>query len=479
MAYNDLRHFIEVLERKNLIKKIKTEVDPVLEITEISDRSVKTNGPALFFEKVKNSNFPVVTNLFASYERMNLALETENFDEIANKIKSLLQIPNVSFSLENKIKLLFQLKNFSSYFPKIIKNALCQEIILKDPDLSILPILKCWPEDGGKFITLPLVFTKDPKTKIRNVGMYRMQVFDKNTTGMHWHIHKDGADHLRACSQNEKLDVAVVIGTDPAMIYAATAPLPKNFDEVIFAGFLRNKKIELVKCKTIDMEVPANSEFVLEGYVLPEEKKEEGPFGDHTGFYSNKDLYSVFHLTCITHRKNAIYSSTIVGRPPMEDCFMAKATERIFLPLIQFIFPEIKDINFPIEGVFHNCIIVSIKKTYPGQGKKIIHSIWGLGQLMNSKFVIVLEDDTDIQNLKEVAWKVFNNVDPSRDLIISGGPLDALDHSSSWTSYGAKMGIDATRKTKEEGMLKNWPNEIKMTEKIKNLVNEKWKEYGL
>jgi 4-hydroxy-3-polyprenylbenzoate decarboxylase len=478
MAYRNLRDFITTLEKNQLLKRISVEVDPILEITEITDRVVKKGGPALFFEKVKNSPWPVVTNLFGTEERMCLALECEKLDQLAERVKDLLRFPT-PLSLTGKFELLLKVKEFSTFFPHLVKSAPCQEVVLEKPDLGLLPVLKCWPEDGGRFITLPLVFTKDPQTKIRNVGMYRLQVFDAQTTGMHWHLHKHGAKHLAKCRPGEKLEVAVVIGADPSIIYASTAPLPEGFDEIAFAGFLRRKSVKLVKCKTIDLEVPAESEFVLEGYVQAGEVREEGPFGDHTGFYSLPDLYPVFHLTVLTHRKNPLYPATIVGKPPMEDCFLAKATERLFLPFIQFLLPEIKDIYLPLEGVFHNCILISIKKEYPGQGKKVINAIWGIGQLMNSKFVIVLDDDIDLHNLREVSWKVFNNVDPEQDLVLTKGPLDALDHTSPYPFWGSKLGIDATRKTKEEGRRREWPVEIKMKEEIKKLVQKKWQKYGL
>jgi 4-hydroxy-3-polyprenylbenzoate decarboxylase len=309
--------------------------------------------------------------------------------------------------------------------------------------------------------------------------MYRMQVFDGTTCGMHWHVHKHGATHYRKYEKlNRRMEAAVALGGDPATIYAATCPLPDGVDEFLFAGFLRKEGIELVKAKTVNLEVPAHAEIILEGYVDPNERKREGPFGDHTGFYSPVDDYPVFHLTCITHRRDAIYPATIVGRPPMEDCYMAKATERIFLPVLRFQLPEIIDINLPIEGVFHNCAIISIKKSFPGQGRKVIHACWGLGQLSLTKIIIVVEEDVDVQNLSGVAWKVFNNIDPKRDLVFSEGPIDVLDHSANFPLYGSKLGIDATRKSREEGMQRPWPDEIKMPKEIKDLVDKRWKEYG-
>jgi 4-hydroxy-3-polyprenylbenzoate decarboxylase len=480
MAYNDLRDFIKVLEAKGLIHRVKVEVDPVLEIAEITDRMCKSpyGGKALFFEKVKGSQIPVVTNIFGSFERMCLALEIESLDDIGKRIEKLLnQTPPKNF--KEKIKAVFELIEVSKYLPKKVNKAPCQEIIDHEPDLSKLPILKTWPLDGGRFITFPMVFTRDPDTGKQNCGMYRMHVYNQKTTGMHWHIHKDGATHYRKYKELGKtMPVAVAIGGDPAVIYSSTAPLPYGVDEMVFAGFLRRRPVEMVKCITSDIEVPANAEIVLEGYVEPEELRDEGPFGDHTGFYSPVDKFPVFHITCITHRKNPIYPATVVGKPPMEDCYMGKATERIFLPLLRMQFPEIVDMNLPMEGVFHNAAIISIKKQYPGHGKKIIHGLWGMGQMSFSKLIIVVDEDVDVQDLSTTAWKVLNNVDWRRDIIISEGPVDELDHASSMPRFGGKMGIDATRKMREEGMMRDWPEEINQAEEIKQLVTKRWHEYG-
>lgn len=480
MAYNDLRDFIKVLEAKGLIHRVKVEVDPVLEIAEITDRMCKSpdGGKALFFEKVKGSQIPVVTNIFGSFERMCLGLEIESLDDIGKRIEKLLnQTPPKTF--KEKIKAVFELIEVSKYLPKKVNKAPCQEIINHEPDLSKLPILKTWPLDGGRFITFPMVFTRDPDTGKQNCGMYRMHVYNQKTTGMHWHIHKDGATHYRKYKElGKRMPVAVAIGGDPAVIYSSTAPLPYGVDEMVFAGFLRRRPVEMVKCITSDIEVPANAEIVLEGYVEPEELRDEGPFGDHTGFYSPVDKFPVFHITCITHRKNPIYPATVVGKPPMEDCYMGKATERIFLPLLRMQFPEIVDMNLPMEGVFHNAAIISIKKQYPGHGKKIIHGLWGMGQMSFSKLIIVVDDDVDVQDLSTTAWKVLNNVDWRRDIIISEGPVDELDHASSMPRFGGKMGIDATRKMREEGMMRDWPEEINQAEEIKQLVTKRWHEYG-
>lgn len=480
MAYKDLREFIRRLEEKGELKKITQEISPLLEITELADRVSKQQGPALLFENIKDSSFPVAINLFGSHSRMRLALEVDSLDELANRIDTLLE-PQIPASFLEKLKTLPKLNELLSFSPKLVKDAPCKEIILKDsPSLYKFPILKCWPNDGGRFITFPLVFTKDPETGRRNMGIYRMQVFDERTTGMHWHPHKDGARHYEKCERlNKSMEVSVALGADPATMYAASCPLPYGIDEVIFSGFLRREPVEMVKCSTLDLEVPAYSEIVLEGYIEPNERRLEGPFGDHTGFYSLPSEFPVFHITCITHRKDAIYPATVVGRPPMEDCYLAKATERIFLPVIRRLIPEVVDINLPMEGVFHNCAIVSIDKSYPGQARKVVHALWGLGQFMFTKVIIVVEYDTNIQDIPELSWKVFNNIDPKRDIFFQDGPVDILDHASNHFGYGSKMGIDATRKTKEEGALREWPDELKMDENIKKIIDENWKRYGL
>ncbi|MCL4490759.1 MAG: menaquinone biosynthesis decarboxylase [Nitrospirae bacterium] len=486
MAYKDLRDYIRTLEGKGLLHRVKAEVDPILEISEITDRMCKSpgGGKALFFEKVKGSRYPVVTNIFGSFERMSLSLGVNHLDDIAQRIEELLnQAPPKT--LIEKLSMLPKLFELSKYLPKTVKNAPCREVVEKDaPDLGKFPIIKCWPGDGqstdeGRFITLPMVFTRDPETGRRNCGMYRIHVYDKTTTGMHWHIHKDGARHYdKYKALNKKMPAAIAVGGDPSVIYAASAPLPEAIDEMLFAGFLRREPVELVKCITSDIEVPANSELVIEGYLEPGETRIEGPFGDHTGFYSAADYYPVFHATCITHRKDLIYPATIVGKPPMEDCYMGKATERIFLPLMKLDSPEIRDINLPMEGVFHNAALISIKKSYPGHAKKIIHGLWGKGQMMFAKLLVIVDDDVDVQNISYTAWRVLNNVDWKRDVVIAEGPLDDLDHAAKWPRYGSKMGIDATRKTREEGMMRDWPDELFMSDEMKKLVDRRWKDYG-
>jgi len=481
VAFQDLREYINELDRRGLVRRISAEVDANLEITEITDRVCKNGGPALIFENVRGYKMPVLTNAFGTMERMKIALGVNSLDDIGKEIADIIQPPELPTTFMDKLKALPKLAQLSSFLPKTVKTGPCKEVIIRDnPTFDDLPVLKCWPLDGGPFITLPLVFTKDPETGRRNLGMYRMQVFDGKTAGMHWHIHKDGAHHLdAAASRGGRLPVAVALGADPAVIYSATAPLPRGVDEILFAGFLRKDPVAVVRCETIDLEVPASAEIVLEGYVDPAEKRLEGPFGDHTGYYSLADHYPVFHLTCVTRRKAPIYPATIVGRPPMEDAFMGKATERIFLPLIRVILPEVRDINMPPEGVFHNCVIVSIRKSYPGHARKVMNSLWGMGLMMLAKLIVVVDGDVDVQNLSEVAWRVFNNIDARRDVVIVEGPLDALDHSSPLPNYGAKMGIDATRKGPGEGHHRQWPGDIEMSPDIKRLVDRKWQYYGI
>lgn len=480
MAYKDLREFISVLEQKGLLKRVRVEVDPVLEIAEINDRVVKQKGPALLFEKPRGARFSCVVNLFGSFERMRLALNVENLDDIGEQILEFLE-PEIPTNLIEKLKTLPKLKRLSDFLPKYTKSGPCKEVIIKDnPSLDVFPILKTWPQDGGRFITLPMVFTKDPETGERNCGMYRMQVYDSCTTGMHWHMHKDGARHYRKSERmGKRLEVAVAIGSDPATMYSATAPLPPGIDEMLFAGFLRKSPVEMVKCETVDLEVPANSEIVLEGYCEPGERRIEGPFGDHTGYYSLQDEFPVFHITSITHRKDPIYPATIVGKPPMEDCFIAKATERIFLPLLRKQLPEIVDLNLPVEGVFHNIAIVSIDKQYPGHPRKVMYALWGMGQMSFTKMIVVVDSWVNVQDPGEVVWRIGNNVDPKRDVVILEGPLDVLEHASAIPAYGGKMGIDATKKWPSEGFNRDWPDDIAMSPEIKKLVDERWNEYGL
>jgi 4-hydroxy-3-polyprenylbenzoate decarboxylase len=523
LAYHDLRDWIAALERAGELRRIRTEADPILEITEIADRVSKGagGGSALLFENVKG--FPgqkVFINQFGSARRMNMALEVKALDEVSDRIRMFMDVKSPQ-GLLDKIKMLPMLADLGKFFPKVIDKGPCKEVIHRGSDISLdnFPILKCWPKDGGRFITLPCVITRDLRTGKRNVGMYRMQVYDGQTTGMHWQRQKVAAEHYRermraaamfagAGPEGEsraavdimarsgggsrmvdgdkpsgKMEVAVAIGTDPALTFSAIVPAPPEVEEYMIAGFLRQKPVELVRAETVDLEVPANAEIVLEGYVNLEELRTEGPFGDHTGFYSLEDLYPVFHLTCVTHRKDPIYATTIVGKPPMEDAYMGKAVERIFLPLMKMTIPELVDVNLPIEGVFHNLMIVSIRKSYPGQARKVMNAIWSLGQAMFTKCIIVVDEDTNVQNVGEVVWKALNNIDPERDIQFTLGPVDSLDHSSRLPDFGSKMGIDATRKWPTEGFTRPWPDEVDSDRATKELVDRKWaalkKELGI
>ncbi|HEY1265077.1 MAG TPA: UbiD family decarboxylase, partial [Terriglobales bacterium] len=461
-------------------------------------------GPSLLFENIKgHPGARVLINQFGSAARMKLALEVNELDEIAARIRDFMDTKSPQGFLD-KVKMLPKLQEMGSFFPKTVSTGPCKEVIRKDNfSLNEFPILKCWPKDAGRFITLPCVITRDPKTGKRNAGCYRLQVFDDQTLGAHWQRQKVAAEHyrekLRRGSSDPvdimarssggsvlahdlpkgKLEVAVAIGTDPAVTFAAIVPAPPDIEEYLIAGFLRRKPVELVKCETVDLEVPATSEIVLEGYVNLDELRSEGPFGDHTGFYSLEDLYPVLHLTCITHRKNPIYSTTIVGKPPMEDAWMGKAVERVFLPLMKLTIPELVEVNLPVEGVFHNLMIVSIRKSYPGQARKVMNAIWSLGQAMFTKCIVVVDEDVNVQDLGEVTLKALNHIDPERDIQFTLGPVDSLDHASRLPNYGSKMGIDATRKWSSEGFTRPWPDEILMDETTKALVDKKWKDLGL
>jgi len=481
MAYNDLREFVRALEKAGELKRIPFEVDPHLEITEFADRSVKHGGPAFLFEKPKGSSVPVLINAFASNKRMEIALEVDSVDEVARRITEFLEM-RMPQGLLNKLKMLPKLAEIGAFFPKIVTDGPCKEVVKKDGfALGDYPILHCWPQDGGRFITLPLVFSKNPDTGKRNCGMYRLQVYDDRTTGMHWQTHKQGAEHHRRliAAGKKRMDVAVAIGADPATMYSAILPLPPDLDEMMIAGFLRGKPVEMVKCEMSDIEVPANAEIVLEGYLELGEMRTEGPFGDHTGFYSLADEYPVFHITCVTQRKDPIYATTIVGPPPMEDFYMGKAIERIFLPLMRMQLPEVRDVCMPAEGIFHNLILISIRKSYPGHARKVMHAIWGLGQAMFSKCIVVVDEDVDVQNVSEVAWKALNNIDPERDIQFVMGPVDSLDHSSRLVNYGSKMGVDATKKWPGEGFTRPWPDVIKMSPEVQTRVDQLWLKAGL
>jgi len=478
MAYDDLSQFVADLEAAGELRRIGVPVDPVLEITEIADRVVKRRGPALLFEHPTGYDIPVLINAFGSWRRIKMALGADP-DEVAAEIAELLKADPPT-TLLDKVRMAPKLLRLASALPKTVRSAPCQEVVMNPPSLQALPILKCWPQDGGRFITLPLVFSHDPITGRRNVGMYRIQVFDDVTAGMHWQIHKVGARHYRDAERmGRRVEVAVALGGDPLVTYSATAPLPEEFDEMVFAGFLRRKPVEMVQCRTVNVQVPAGSDIVIEGYIDPEERRLEGPFGDHTGYYSLADMYPVLHVTCITHKRSPIYPATIVGRPPMEDGYLGKLTERLFLPLIRMQLPEIVDINLPVEGVFHNLAIVSIRKRYPGHAARVMHALWGLGQMSLTKIIVVVDAEVNVQDPAEVLWRVGNNIDPQRDIHFVRGPVDALDHASQFPCYGSKMGIDATRKWKEEGFTREWPDEITMAPEVKRRIDELWPELGL
>ncbi len=481
MAYRNLKEFLARLERERELRRIGLEVDPELEITEITDRVTKASGPALLFERPKGSAVPAVINLLGSRRRLELALEVGHVDEIAARIRSLLDLPRPQGMLD-KLKLLGRLGDLDSSFPRTVKGGPCQEVVKRDNfSLFEFPILKCWPEDGGRFITWPLVVTRDPATGRRNVGVYRMQVLDERTTAMHWQTQKHGAEHFREASGTaaKRLEVAVAIGAEPVTALAGVLPAPAGMDEMMLAGFLRRAPVEMTKCLTVDLEVPAEAEIVLEGYVNANDLRTEGPFGDHTGFYSLPGRYPAFHVACLTHRRDPLYLTTIVGRPPQEDFFMGYAVERMFLPLMQLAHPEIVDVSMPAEGIFTNLMIVAIRKSYPGHARKIMHAIWSMGQAMLTKVVVVVDHDVDVQDSREVVWKALCAIDPQRDVEFALGPLDTLDHAARLQDYGSKMGIDATRKWPEEGFARPWPGEIKMDPAVKTRIDALWQKLGL
>jgi 4-hydroxy-3-polyprenylbenzoate decarboxylase len=460
--FNDLNEFIAALAQERELARIADRVSPDLEIAAVADRVSKSpgGGPALRFESPVGSDVPVAVNLFGSMKRMCMALGVSTLDELAAQIDDL-ATPRIPGGMLDALKMLPKVSRLRDLIPKTVSSAPCQEVVSRKGSLDDFPILKCWPGDGGRYITLPLVFTRDPETGARNIGTYRMQVYDGRTTGMHWQRHKGGAQHYRVAERlRKRMPVAVARGPDPALAYAATAPMPEGLDELMLAGFLRRKRVELVKCVSIDLEVPANAQIVIEGYVDPGERRREGPFGDHTGFYSHPDDYPVFHVTCITHRRRPVYLTTVVGIPPMEDYYLGKASERIFLPLIRKTLPEIVDMAFPAAGIFHNIVLVSIDKRYPGHARKIMNAFWGLGQLMFSKTIIVVDKDVDVQNEAEVAWIVGTHYDPERDIQFTRGPVDDLEDASDRPALGSKMGIDATRKWASEGFTRTWPERI-------------------
>jgi 4-hydroxy-3-polyprenylbenzoate decarboxylase len=463
--YADLNDFLADLERRQRLVRVAEPVSPNLEIAAVTDRVCKQpgGGPALLFEKPSGYDIPVASNVYGSVERMCLALGVKRLDDLATEIDQLMT-PQMPEGIMDALKMLPMVGRLRDLMPKTVKDAPCHEIVDRDATLDSLPILKCWPDDGGPFITFPLVFTKDPETGMRNIGTYRMQVYDGRSTGMHWQRHKGGAQHYRVAERlGRRLEVAVALSAEPVLPYCATAPMPEGLDELLLGGFLARRRIELVKCVTVDLEVPASSHIVLEGYVEPGERRREGPFGDHTGLYSQPDDYPVFHLTCLTRRRRPTYLTTVVGVPPMEDYYLGLASERIFLPMIRKTLPEILDMHFPAEGIFHNLVLVSIDKRYPGHARKIMNAFWGLGQLMFSKTIVVVDKDVDVHDLSQVAWIVGTHMDPLRDIQMTKGPVDDLDDAADLPAYGGKMGIDATRKWASEGYTRSWPARVSTT----------------
>src|SRR5678815_5778744 len=490
MAYRSFRQFLDALEQASELKRVTIPVDTELLIAEWADREMKSpgGGKALLFEQPivdgKKSECPVAINTMGSRRRMAMALQVSDVEDVAREIQLILKAKPPT-DLREGWNLLKQGIHLLHARPKSVRDAPCQEVVREIErgggfSLLDLPILKCWPKDGGRFVTLPNVHTLDPETGARNVGMYRMQVYDDLTTGMHWQVHKVGARHGKVYyERGERMPVAVCIGGDPAYTFAATAPLPDGLDEILFAGFLRKKSVELVPCKTVDLEVPSDVDFVLEGYVQPGEMRPEGPFGDHTGFYTAVEDYPVFHLTAITHRREAVYPTTIVGVPPMEDFYLGSASVRIFLPVFKMNFPEIVDLALPAEGVFHNLVFVSIRKQYPYQAFKVMHGLWGMGQMMFSKYIVVVDEDCDVHNTSEVLFRLCANTDPERDSTIITNPSDSLDHAPSRQNVGSHMGLDATRKLSGEGYDRGWPELVRMDEATRKLVDELQRKSGL
>jgi 4-hydroxy-3-polyprenylbenzoate decarboxylase len=487
MGFRNLGEFIAHLEKSGELIRIKAPVSRDLEITEITDRVMK--GPdeknkALLFENVDGFETPIAINLFGSEKRMAAGLGVSDLEELNHKMASLLDMkfPRGLRSILSRGADLLNALRSVGLGPTTVRSGPCQDVVTSEnPDLKMLPVLKCWPKDGGRFITLMQVITRDPESGTRNVGMYRLQVLSGDKLAVHWQIHKGGAEHARKVleSGDGKIPAAVVLGGDPASMWAASAPLPPGMDEYLLASWLRNKPVEFVKCVSQPLEVPAQAEFVIEGYVDVDELVPEGPFGDHTGYYTPCEPFPVFHVTAITHRRSPVYPATIVGVPPMEDVFMGKATERLFLPLLRIFLSEVIDYHMPPAGVFHNLVIVKIRKRYPGHPQKVMSGIWGLGLLMLAKAIVVVDDWVDVHNIYEVAWQTLGNVDWEKDVTIVHGPLDQLDHGSQRKSYGAKIGIDATAKTPEDGYTRGWPEVARMSPDIKEMVDRKWKELGL
>jgi 4-hydroxy-3-polyprenylbenzoate decarboxylase len=488
MMGRDFQTFLKQLESAGELKRVGVEVDPFLEAGAIADRvsSQPAGGPGLLFERVKGAGMPVAMNVFGSLRRMALALgvdqEPRGLDAVADRIEKLIQeaLPKPGSGFLDKLAKLPMLAEVSAWMPRTVRKGLCQEVVLKGEDarLSLLPVLTTWPEDGGPFITLGLSHTRF-KSGHRNMGLYRLQVYDDHTLGFHTQLHHDGARARHGYGDGERMPVAVSFGGDPALTYAATAPLPPFLSEIMFTGFLRGQGVEMVRCVTHDLEVPADSEIVIEGWVDPGERRREGPFGDHTGYYSLADDYPVLHVEAITHRKNPVYPATLVGRPPQEDAYLGLATERIFLPLLRMVLPEVVDMHLPPAGGFHNLVIVAIRKSYPGHAQKVMNAIWGTGQMMFSKAIVVVDEDIDPHDGQEVLFRITSNVDPRRDLLFTEGPLDVLDHSADRFAFGSKVGIDATRKSAQlDGFPREWPRDLRFPEEILERVTGRWKEYG-
>jgi len=480
MPWRDLREFVAHLEKHDRLRRVGVQVSRDLEITEITDRISKgpaADNTALLFERVEGFTTPVLINAFGTAERMAWALGLERLDELGERLGKLLDL-RVPGTFAERIRKLGTLVSVASAAPRHVSDGPCHEVVeTTNPNLAELPALRCWPGDAGRYITLPAVFTRDPRTGARNVGMYRLQVFDDRTLGMHWQTHKGAAEHEHHAT--ERMPVAIALGGDPAVTYAASAPLPPGIDEIVFAGWLRGAGIEMVRCRTIDLDVPAQAEIVLEGWVDPSERRVEGPFGDHTGYYSLAREYPVFHLTAVTRRARAIYPTTIVGRPPQEDYWLGKATERLFLPIIKLMLPEVVDMNMPAEGIFHNLVIVSIRKRYPGQARKVMSALWGMGLMMLAKTIVVVSEHVDVHDLSEVAWRATGNIDPRRDVVVLDGPMDDLDHAALRHRFGGKLGIDATEKSELDDISQPWPAEIAMTDEMREHVTRRWKDYGL
>jgi 4-hydroxy-3-polyprenylbenzoate decarboxylase len=476
MAFDDLRDWIDHLRRHGELVEVTAPVDPHLEIAEITDRVTKAGGPALLFRNVIGSSMPLLINQFGTERRMSMAFGVDRLDELGARVADVLEMQPPE-GLVDKVRALQKLRSLADSRPKTVSSGPCQEIVLDPPSLAGLPVMTCWPGDGGPYITLPAVFTTDPRTGTRNVGMYRVQVFDSTTTAMHWQIHKDAAADWRG--MGERMDVAIVLGVDPVTAYTASAPLPKHIDELMLAGFLRGGPVELVRCKTVDLEVPARAEIVIEGHIVRGELRDEGPFGDHTGYYTPPEPFPVVHVTAVTMRRDAIYPSIIVGVPPQEDAWLGKATERLFLPALRLTLPELHDYDLPVAGAFHNLCIVSIRKAYPGHARKVMHAVWGTGLLALTKGVVVVDADVDVHDYSQVMWQVGANVDPARDVELSRGPLDHLDHAPALQFSGGKIGIDATAKGPAEGYTRGWPEPIRMSDEVRERVTSRWAELGI